>query len=82
MAGGEKISMQGGQGLGQNPFAALSGAGLPVAPKAVLDQAAAALAAKTSGGTAAWDKERRPHRRKIAGVWKFVVRPEGVGGKR
>ena len=53
MAGGEKISMQGGQGLGQNPFAALSGAGLPVAPKAVLDQAAAALAAKTSGGTGA-----------------------------
>ena len=53
MASGEKISMQGGQGLGQNPFAALSGAGLPLAPKAVLDQAAAALAAKTSGGTGA-----------------------------
>jgi len=53
MAGGDKISMQGGQGLGQNPFAALSGAGLPLAPKAVLDQAAAALAAKTSGGTGA-----------------------------
>lgn len=45
--------MQGGQGLGQNPFAALSGAGLPVAPRAVLDQAAAALAAKKSGGTGA-----------------------------
>jgi translation initiation factor 1 len=54
MAGGEKISIQGGQGLGQNPFAALSGVGLPVAPKAVLDQAAAAaLAAKTFGGTGA-----------------------------
>jgi len=53
MASGEKISMQGGQGLGQNPFAALSGAGLPVAPRAVLDQAAAALAAKKSGGTGA-----------------------------
>jgi len=26
---GEKISTDGGQGLGQNPFAALSGAGLP-----------------------------------------------------
>ena len=51
MAGGEKISIQGGQGLGQNPFAALSGAGFPVAPKAVLDQAAAALAAKTFDGT-------------------------------
>ena len=29
MANGEKISTSGGQGLGQNPFAALSGAGLP-----------------------------------------------------
>ena len=47
MASGEKISMQGGQGLGQNPFAALSGAGLPVAPRAVLDQAAAAKAAQS-----------------------------------
>ena len=53
MAGGEKISMQGGQGLGQNAFAAVSGAGWPVAPRAVLDQAAAALAAKKSGGTGA-----------------------------
>jgi translation initiation factor 1 len=32
----EKISTNGGQGLGQNPFGALSSAGLPVAPKAVL----------------------------------------------
>lgn len=31
MAGGEKISTDGGQGLGQNPFAALSNAGLPTA---------------------------------------------------
>ncbi len=28
-----KISTEGGQGLGQNPFDALSSAGLPVAPK-------------------------------------------------
>lgn len=42
MAGSEKISTDGGQGLGQNPFAALSGAGLPVAPKAVLEAAAQA----------------------------------------
>lgn len=28
----EKISTEGGQGLGQNPFVALSGAGLPSAP--------------------------------------------------
>lgn len=50
MASGDKISTAGGQGLGQNPFAALSGAGLPVAPKAVLDQAAAAVAAQKAGG--------------------------------
>jgi translation initiation factor 1 len=35
-----KISTDGGQGLGQNPFAALSSAGLPVAPKVVIEQAA------------------------------------------
>lgn len=50
MASGDKISTSGGQGLGQNPFAALSGAGLPVAPKVVLDQAAAALAAQKGAG--------------------------------
>ena len=37
----EKISTDGGQGLGQNPFGALSNAGLPVAPKAVLQPQAA-----------------------------------------
>jgi translation initiation factor 1 len=52
MASGDKISTSGGAGLGQNPFAALSGAGLPVAPKVVLDQAAAALAAKKGGAGA------------------------------
>jgi translation initiation factor 1 len=31
----DKISTEGGQGLGHNPFGALSSAGLPVAPKAV-----------------------------------------------
>jgi translation initiation factor 1 len=35
MAEGGKISTDGGGGLGQNPFAALSSAGLPVAPKVV-----------------------------------------------
>lgn len=38
--GGGKISTDGGQSLGQNPFGALSGAGLPVAPKVVIGQAA------------------------------------------
>ncbi|MBP7481531.1 MAG: translation initiation factor [Lacunisphaera sp.] len=32
MSSPEKISTDGGQGLGLNPFAALSGAGLPAAP--------------------------------------------------
>lgn len=33
MASSEKISTDGGQSLGQNPFGALSGAGLPSAPQ-------------------------------------------------
>lgn len=33
MANSNKISTEGGQSLGQNPFGALSGAGLPQAPK-------------------------------------------------
>ena len=45
MAVGGKISTAGGDGLGHNPFAALSGSGLPVAPKAVLEKAAAQLGA-------------------------------------
>jgi translation initiation factor 1 len=42
MAGSGKIPTDGGGSLGQNPFGALSSAGLPVAPKVVLDQANAA----------------------------------------
>jgi translation initiation factor 1 len=47
-----KISTDGGQGLGQNPFGALSSAGLPVAPKVVLEKAAASTAGNSgrSGG--------------------------------
>ncbi len=55
MAGTDKFPTDGGQGLGQNPFGALSSAGLPsfakatagtpVAPKNVLDQAAVAARA-------------------------------------
>ena len=41
MADPGRISTEGGQGLGQNPFGALSSKGLPVAPKVVLEQAAA-----------------------------------------
>ena len=49
MASGGKIPTDGGGSLGQNPFAALSNAGLPVAPKSVLDQASAAAAAAKTG---------------------------------
>ena len=41
MAADGKIPTDGGGGLGQNPFGALSAAGLPVAPKSVLEQAVA-----------------------------------------
>lgn len=40
VSGGGRISTDGSGQLGQNPFGALSSAGLPVAPKVVLDQAA------------------------------------------
>ena len=40
MSDAGKIPTGGGQSLGQNPFGALSGAGLPVAPQSVLQQAA------------------------------------------
>jgi translation initiation factor 1 len=40
MAAGGKIPTEGGGGLGQNPFGSLSSAGLPVAPKALLELAA------------------------------------------
>jgi translation initiation factor 1 len=42
----DKVSTAGGQGLAQNPFGALSSAGLPVASKAVLERAAAATPGK------------------------------------
>ena len=41
MSAEDKIPTSGGGGLGQNPFAGLSSAGLPVAPPSVLAQAAA-----------------------------------------
>jgi translation initiation factor 1 len=44
-----KVATDGGQGLGQNPFGALTSAGLPVAPKVVLEQAQAAAAKGAAG---------------------------------
>lgn len=40
MSTADKISTSGGQDLGQNPFGALSGAGLPAAPQLVVQSAA------------------------------------------
>lgn len=39
MSTADKIPTSGGQSLGQNPFGALSGAGLPVAPQSVIQSA-------------------------------------------
>lgn len=36
----DKLSTDGGQNLGQNPFAALSSSGLPVAPQVAVEKAA------------------------------------------
>jgi len=54
MAAGEKVPTDGGGGLKQNPFATLSGAGLPAAPKVVIEQAAKAR----ESGMAAPQKNR------------------------
>ncbi len=68
MAKGEKISTDGGSGLGQNPFAALSGAGLPSAPKVVVEQAAATGGAgKTVAGKEAKNRGRVDIRRETGG---------------
>ena len=54
----DKISTEGGSGLGQNPFGALSSAGLPVAPKSVLEQAQAAAAGNAKAAKTAPEKNR------------------------
>jgi translation initiation factor 1 len=79
MANLNKISTEGGQGLGQNPFGALSGAGLPVAPKIVLDQAAAALAAQKPGGAGPSSAKAVPEKNR----GRLEIRREtgGRGGK-
>lgn len=48
MAGDGKVSTDGGQGLGQNPFASLSNAGLPSAPNNLIAQGEASSGAKTA----------------------------------
>jgi translation initiation factor 1 len=53
MANGEKVSTDGGQSLGQNPFGALSSSGLPVAPKvgATMDSSAKSSRLGSTGST-------------------------------
>jgi translation initiation factor 1 len=55
MAGNERIPTDGGNNLGQNPFAALSGAGLPNAPagQAARSAAGPTTSGPTTGGPAA-----------------------------
>jgi len=67
MAGEGKISTDGGQGLGQNPFAALSGAGLPVAPKAVLEAAARSVSKGKPAGAPEKNRGRVEIRRETGG---------------
>lgn len=63
-----RISTDGGSGLGQNPFGALSGVGLPTAPKVVLEQAAATVGAgKTLAGKGAKNRGRVDVRRETGG---------------
>lgn len=58
MAAGGKIPTDGGRSLGQNPFGALSGSGLPVAPQSVLDHAARQLAKPAAPASAPKAKDR------------------------
>ncbi|MEO6003447.1 MAG: translation initiation factor [Opitutus sp.] len=57
MASGSKIPTDGGGQFGQNPFGALSSAGLPLAPKVVVDQLN--MAGKVNGGPAAQPKAEK-----------------------
>jgi translation initiation factor 1 len=53
-----KVSTGGGKGLAQNPFAALSSAGLPVTPKVVLEQAAVKESPLGTTGSTSQSKNR------------------------
>jgi len=61
MAGGGKISTDGSGGLGQNPFGALSGAGLPSAPKVVNNEPTAMDGAAAPPPRTAPDAAGAPH---------------------
>jgi translation initiation factor 1 len=59
MAAGGKVPTDGGGGLAQNPFGALSSAGLPLAPKVMLDKAnSTASIGRGSGGAPAKNRGR------------------------
>src|SRR5688572_8989001 len=68
----KKIPTDGGGALGQNPFGALSSAGLPVAPKVVLDQA-------KTGASA--DAKSKPVPEKNRGRVEIRRETGGRGGK-
>ncbi len=77
----DKIPTEGGQALGQNPFGALSSAGLPVAPKAVLAQAQAQAAGGGKAPAAAKNRGRVDIRRETGGRGgKTVTLVEGFVG--
>lgn len=59
MATGGKIPTDGGGSLGQNPFGALSTAGLPVAPKVVMEQASATADPKSGANAGASQAKNR-----------------------
>ena len=58
MAAGGKVPTDGGGGLAQNPFGSLSSAGLPVAPKVVIEQAAAAASQRPGAVSPAKNRGR------------------------
>ena len=76
MTNGGKIATDGGGGLAQNPFGALSSAGLPVAPKVLIQQASASDAAIGKGGS-----ETRPTQSKNRGRVDIKRETGNRGGK-
>jgi translation initiation factor 1 len=59
MASGGKISTDGGGALGQNPFAALSGSGLPAGPKVVAGAGGPASGSATPTATGTRNAKNR-----------------------
>ena len=76
-----KIPTSGGQGLGQNPFGALSGAGLPVAPQSLPVNPATARSSQDksrAGSSRQRDKIENPKNRGRVDIKRTTA---GRGGK-